>query len=125
MSVYSCSGKNCERVEHGGRNKENIKVDMAHRLRSAKEDEFELGFVFERMVKGMRNKMNTEIWKIERSTDMSPEAIRNMIKNGLESMVGAVEKVINGVSDGRAKERKERERETCRRRRERGRWKKG
>jgi hypothetical protein len=58
---------------------------MAHRLRSVKEDEFELGYVFERMVKRMRNEMNMVIWKIERSRDMSPEALRNMIKNGLES----------------------------------------
>ena len=88
---------------------ENIKVGMARRLRSMKEDEFELGYVFERMVKGMRNEMNTVLWKMERSRDMSPEALKNMIRNGLESMVGAVEKVMNGVSDGMAKERKERE----------------
>ena len=84
---------------------------MARRLRSSKEDEFELGNVFERMVKGMRNEMNTVLWKIERSRDMSPEALKNLIRTGLESMVGAVEKVMNGVSDGMAKERKDRERE--------------
>ncbi len=53
--------------------------------------------------------MNTVLWKIERSRDMSPEALKNMIKNGLESMVFAWEKIINGVSDVMAKERKERE----------------
>jgi hypothetical protein len=61
------------------------------------------------MVKGMRNEMNTVLWKTERSRDMSPEALKNMIKNGLESMVCAWEKIMNGVSDVMAKERKERE----------------
>jgi hypothetical protein len=61
------------------------------------------------MVKGMRNEMNTVLWKIERSRDVSPEALKYMVKNGLEAMVGAVEKAMYGVSDGLAKERKERE----------------
>jgi hypothetical protein len=61
------------------------------------------------MVKGMRNEMNTVVWKIERSRDTSPEALKNMVKNGLDAMVGAVEKALYGVSDGLAKERKERE----------------
>jgi hypothetical protein len=51
------------------------------------------------MVKGMRNEMNTVLWKMERSRDMSPEPLKNMIKTGLESTVVAVEKVMNGVSD--------------------------
>ena len=91
---------------------------MAQRWRSSKESAkgtkeyvFELGDVFERMVKGMRNEMNTVLWRIERSRDLSPEAIRNMLKNGLESMVGAVEKVMNGVSDGMAKEWRDRDKE--------------
>jgi hypothetical protein len=84
---------------------------MAQRWRTSKESEketkenvFELGDVFERMVKGMRNEMSTVLWRTERSRDLSPEAIRGMVKNGLESMVGAVERVMNGVSDGMAKE---------------------
>jgi hypothetical protein len=88
---------------------------MARRLRSAKEDEYELGYVFERMIKGLRNEMNTVLWKMERSRDMSPEALKNIMKNGLEAMVGAVEKVMNGVSDGLAKERKGREQEEMQR----------
>ena len=44
---------------YSSRKQEDIKVDMARRLRSTKEDAFELGYVFERMVKGMRNEMNT------------------------------------------------------------------
>ena len=84
---------------------------MARRMTSTKEVQFELGYVFEKMVKGMRNEMSTVLWKIERSRDLSPEAIRGMLKNGLESMVGAVEKVMNGVSDGIAKEWRAREKE--------------
>jgi hypothetical protein len=53
--------------------------------------------------------MNTVIWKIDRSRDVSPEALKNMVKNGLDAMVGAVEKAMYGVSDGLAKERKEKE----------------
>jgi hypothetical protein len=82
---------------------------MSRRLRSQSEEENGVEHVLERMVKGMRNEMNTVIWKIERSRDVSPEAVKNMVRNGLESMVGAVEKVMYGVSDRLAKERKEKE----------------
>jgi hypothetical protein len=57
----------------------------------------------------MRNEMNTVLWRIERSRDVSPEALKNMVKNGLDAMVGAVEKAMYGVSDGLVKERKEKE----------------
>jgi hypothetical protein len=82
---------------------------MSSKLRSQKEEEGGVEQVIERMVKGMRNEMNTVLWRIERSRDVSPEALKNMFKNGLDSMVGAVEKVMHGVSDGIAKERKEKE----------------
>jgi hypothetical protein len=82
---------------------------MSRRLRSQKEEENGVEHVLDRMVKGMRNEMNTVLWKIERSRDVSPEALKYMVKNGLETMVGAVEKAMYGVSDGLAKERKERE----------------
>jgi hypothetical protein len=82
---------------------------MSRKLRSQKEVEHGIEQVFERMVKGMRNEMNTVVWKIERSRDVSPEALKNMVRNGLDAMVGAVEKVMYGVSDGLAKERKEKE----------------
>jgi hypothetical protein len=82
---------------------------MSRRLRSQREEENGVEQVLERMVKGMRNDMNTVIWKIEQSRDESPEALENMVKNGLDAMVGAMEKVLSGISDGLAKERKERE----------------
>jgi hypothetical protein len=74
-----------------------------------KEEENEVEQVLDRMVKGIRNEMNTVLWKIERSRDVSPEVLKYMVKNGLDAMVGAVEKAMYGVSDGLAKERKERE----------------
>ncbi len=40
---------------------------------------------------------------------MSPEALKNMVKIGLDAMVEAVEKALYGVSEGLAKERKEKE----------------
>ncbi len=82
---------------------------MSRRLRSQNEEEGGLEQVVERMVKGMRNEMSTVMWRIERSRDMSPEALKNMIKNGMDAMMGAVEKVMYGISDGLAKERKEKE----------------
>jgi hypothetical protein len=53
--------------------------------------------------------MNTVLLRIERSRDVSPEVLQNMVKYGLDAMVGAVEKAMYGVSDGLAKERKEKE----------------
>jgi hypothetical protein len=82
---------------------------MSHKLKPQKEEEGGLEQVFERMVKGMRNEMNTVLWRIERSRDVSPEALKNMVKNGMDSMGGAVKKVMYGVSDRLAKERKEKE----------------
>jgi hypothetical protein len=82
---------------------------MSRRLRSQKEEENGVEQVLERMVKGMRNEMNTVLWRIERSRDVSPEALKNMVKNGLDAMVKAVEKAMYGVSDSLAKEHKEKE----------------
>jgi hypothetical protein len=82
---------------------------MSRRLRSHKEEENRAEQVLDRMVKGMRNEMNTVLWKIEHSRDVSPEAQKNMVKNGLDAMLGAVERAMYGLSDGLAKERKERE----------------
>ncbi len=63
--------------------------------------------VIEKAANGMRNEMSTVLWKIERSRDGSPEALRKMLKNGLEAMVGVVEKVMYRVSDGLAKKWKD------------------
>ncbi len=53
--------------------------------------------------------MSTVLWRIERSRDRSPEALKKLFKTGLEAMVGAVEKAMYGVSDGLTKEWKEKE----------------
>jgi hypothetical protein len=44
------------------------------------EDEFELGHIFKRMVKGMRNKMSMVLRKIEKSSNMSTDALKNVLK---------------------------------------------
>jgi hypothetical protein len=59
--------------------------------------------------KGNEERDDTVLWKIERSRDVSPEALKNMVKNGLDAMVGAVEKAMYGVSDRLVKEWKEKE----------------
>ncbi len=51
-----------------------------HKWRLRKEEEQELEQVSERMIKGMRNKMSAVLWNIERSRDVSPKAIKNMLK---------------------------------------------
>ncbi len=48
--------------------------------------------------------MSTVLWKIETSGVLSHEGNRCMLKNGLESMVITVEKVLNRISYGMAKE---------------------
>ncbi len=42
--------------------------------------------------------MNTVLWKIEQSRDVSSEALQNMVKDGLDAIVGAVKKAMYGVS---------------------------
>jgi hypothetical protein len=32
--------------------------------------------------------MDTMLWRIEHSSDVSPEALKNMVKNGLDAVVG-------------------------------------
>jgi hypothetical protein len=61
---------------------------MSRRPRLQKEEVNGVEQVLERMVKGMRNEKNTVLWKIECSRDVSPEALKNMVKNSLDAMVG-------------------------------------
>jgi hypothetical protein len=51
--------------------------------------------------------VDTILLKIERSRDLAPKALKGMLKHELVSMIRAVEKVMNGMSDEIAKERKE------------------
>jgi hypothetical protein len=55
------------------------------------------------MVNGTRNEMSKGLWKIEIIRDLSLEALKHMIRNGLESTIGAGEKIMNRM----AKEKKE------------------
>ncbi len=79
-----------------------------------KENDFDLRDAFDRVVKGLQNEMNAVISKIEQSRDTSPDGWKSMIKTGLESVVLAVEKVLDGISDGMAEARKIKEREEMR-----------
>jgi hypothetical protein len=49
---------------------------VSRKLRSQTEEEGGVEQVIERMVKGMRNEMNTVLWRIERSIDVSPEPLK-------------------------------------------------
>jgi hypothetical protein len=84
---------------------------MSRKLRARKAEECEVERITERVLNGMRNEMSTVLWRIERSRDGSLEALKKLLKNGLEAMVGAVEKVVYGVSDRLAKEWKEKEKD--------------
>jgi hypothetical protein len=76
-----------------------------------KENEFDLDYSFGKVVKDVRDKIDIILLKIERSRDLSSEALKGMLKQWSESMVRAVEKVMNGMSDEIARARKERYRE--------------
>jgi hypothetical protein len=61
--------------------------------------------VFERTVKGMRDEVCTVLWELERNRDVSSEALRCLMRNGWSNGES-----MSGVSDGMAREGKERER---------------
>ncbi len=84
---------------------------MSRKLRTREVEDCEIERVFKKAVNGMRNEMSTVLWRIERSRDGSPEAVRKLLKKGLEAVVGAVEKVMYGVSDGLAKEWRDKKRD--------------
>jgi hypothetical protein len=82
---------------------------LSRKLGARKNEARFIGKVFERVVEGMRNEMSTVLWRIEWSRDCSPKALKKFMRTGLEAMIGAVEKVMYGVSDGLAKDWKEKE----------------
>ncbi len=91
--------------------KRRLEENMSRKLRTRQMEECEIERVVKKAVNGMRNEMSTVLWRIERSRDGSPEAFRKLLKNGLEAMVGVVEKVMYGVSNGLAKDWKDKKRE--------------
>jgi hypothetical protein len=74
---------------------------MTYRWRSSKEND---KLFFERIVKGMRNEKSTVLWKTEKVGTLLLSLLDGCLQNGRESMVGAVEEVMNCVTDGIAKE---------------------
>jgi hypothetical protein len=82
---------------------------MTGRLRSSKASEFELGEVFEKVIKGLRHKMRGVIETIERSRNLSLEEMKWLLRLSLDTVVGSVESVMSGISDEMAKERRRRE----------------
>jgi hypothetical protein len=88
---------------------------MAGRLRSCKASEFEIGELFEKLIKGLRQEMSGVIENIERSRNLSLEDMKGMLRNSLEAVVGSVESMMCGISDEMASDRKRREGEERRR----------
>jgi len=88
---------------------------MAGRLRSCKASEFEIGELFGKLIKGLRQEMSGVIENIERSRNLSLEDMKGMLRNSLEAVVGSVESMMCGISDEMASDRKRREGEERRR----------
>jgi hypothetical protein len=88
---------------------------MAGRLRSCKASEFEIGELFGKLIKGLRQEMSGVIENIERSRNLSLEDMKGMLRNSLEAVVGSFESVMCGISDEMASDRKRREGEERRR----------
>jgi hypothetical protein len=82
---------------------------MAGRLRSSKASEFEIGEVFEKVIKGLRHEMSGVLENIERSRNLSLEDMKGLLRNSLEAVVGSVEFLMCGISDEIASDRKRRE----------------
>jgi len=84
---------------------------MTGRLRSSKACEFEIGELFEKVIKGLRHEMGGVIENIERSRNLSLEDMKGLLRLSLEAVVGSVESMVSGISDGMASDRKRREEE--------------
>ena len=84
---------------------------MTGRLRSSKACEFEIGELFEKVIKGLRHEMGGVIENIERNRNLSLEDMKGLLRLSLEAVVGSVESMVSGISDGMASDRKRREEE--------------
>ena len=82
---------------------------MAGRLRSCKASEFEIGELFERLIKGLRQEMSGVLEGIEKSRNLSLEDMKGLLRISLEAVVGSVESMMSGISDEMASDRKKRE----------------
>jgi len=82
---------------------------MTGRLRSNKASEFEIGELFEKVIKGLRQEMSAVIGNLERSRNLSLEDMKGLLKLSLEAVVGSVETMMSGISDEMVSDRKRRE----------------
>jgi hypothetical protein len=72
---------------------------MAGRLRSCKASEFEIGELFEKLIKGLRQEMSGVFEDIDRSRNLSLEDMKGLLRISLEALVGSVESMMSGISD--------------------------
>jgi hypothetical protein len=70
---------------------------MAGRLRSCKASEFEIGELFEKLIKGLRQEMSGVLEDIERSRNLSLEDMKGLLRISLEAVVGSVESMMSGI----------------------------
>jgi len=82
---------------------------MTGRLRSNKASEFEIGKLFEKVIKGLRQEMSAVIGNLERSRNLLLEDMKGLLKLSLEAVVGSVETMMSGISDEMVSDRKRRE----------------
>jgi hypothetical protein len=88
---------------------------MTRRLRSSKACEFEIGELFEKVIKGLRHEMSEVIENLERSRNLSLDDMKGLLRLSLEAVVGSVESLMSGISDEMASDRKRREGEESKR----------
>jgi hypothetical protein len=82
---------------------------MAGRLRSCKSRDLEVGELFEKVIKGLRQEMSGALENIERSRNLSMEDMKGLLRNSLEAVVGSVESMMSGIREEMISERKRRE----------------
>jgi hypothetical protein len=88
---------------------------MTRRLRSSKACEFEIGELFEKVIKGLRHEVSEVIENLERSRNLSLDDMKGLLRLSLEAVVGSVESLMSGISDEMASDRKRREGEESKR----------
>jgi hypothetical protein len=72
-------------------------------------DEFEIGEKFTRISDKLKEEMEELLRRVDRVEDGNTEAMKRVIKDGMNYVYGAVEKVMNGIGDAVAEERSIRE----------------
>ena len=79
------------------------------RLRSSRVNEFDVGEMCDRILKGVRSEIRVVIREIERSKGVTVEGMKGLLKDGLEAVISSMEKVMTEASDQVAGEWKRRD----------------